>query len=206
MKQIVAFFACLLVCTIGAAQAPSTAPAPLVILVGGPPGTPGDIVARALSGPLATELGRSVMVKNRPGAAGTLAMAAVARAAPDGQTLGIFSLQAAVAPALMSSLPYDPGTAFAAVRQLNTASNALVIGSDNPASNLAEFLQTARERTLTYASGGNGTPAHLAAELFRQQLGLRIQHVPFNGPVAGITAVAGRHVDAMFATLPARSH
>jgi tripartite-type tricarboxylate transporter receptor subunit TctC len=192
-----------LACAIAPAQVPASgAAAPLVILVGGPAGTPGDVVARAVSGPLAIELGQPVVVENRPGAIGTVALAAVARARPDGLTLGVLGLQAAVAPSLLKSLPYDTHRDLAPVRQLSSVSNVLVVRADSALASLDDLLQAGRAGSLTYASGGNGTPAHLAGELFRQQLGLKLQHVPFNGAVAGVTAVLGGHVQIMFATSP----
>lgn len=187
----------------GQSPAEPAAAGPLMIVVGGPPGTPGDLVARTLSGPLAAELGQPVVVENRPGAAGTVALSHVVRARPDGNTLGTLALQAAAAPALIRALPYDPSRDLAPVRQLTTVSNLLVVHADSPMRSLADLLATARAGTLAYASGGNGTPAHLAAELFAQEGRVRLQHVPFNGPVAGLTALAGGHVQLMFATAPA---
>ena len=184
-------------------QVPSGDPLPpLAILVGGAPGTPGDVVARAISAPLGAELGQSVVVENRPGAAGTVALAAVARGRPDGQLLGVLGLQSAVAPSLIKAMPYHTAQAFTPVRQLSSVRNVLVVRADNPWMRLDQLLKAASGETLSYASGGNGTPAHLLAELFRQEAGARLQHVPFNGAVAGVNAVLGGHVQMMFATTP----
>jgi tripartite-type tricarboxylate transporter receptor subunit TctC len=188
---------CVLCCAwLGAAAQPAapTSSTPLVIVTGAAAGTPGDVVARAIAGPLALELGQPVVVENRPGAIGTVAIAAVARARPDGQLLGIFGLPAAVAPALLRSVPYDSVRDLAPVRQLSTVSNVLVVRADAPFASVDDLLAAARKAPLTYASGGNGTPAHLAGELLAQTLGLQLQHVPFNGAVAGVTAVVGGHV------------
>jgi tripartite-type tricarboxylate transporter receptor subunit TctC len=187
----------------GQSPADPTASIPLMLVVGGPPGTPGDLVARTLSAPLAAELGQPVVVENRPGGAGTVALAYLVRARPDGNTLGTFALQSAAARTLMRTLPYDPARDLAAVRQLTTVSNLLVVHADSPMHSVADVLATARAGTLAYASGGNGTPAHLAAELFALEGRVRMQHVPFNGPVAGLTALAGGHVQLMFATASA---
>jgi tripartite-type tricarboxylate transporter receptor subunit TctC len=193
-----------LACAVALAQPSpaSTAPSTLVIVTGAPAGTPGDVVARAIGGPLAIELGQPVVVENRPGAIGTVAMAAVARSRPDGNMLGVFGLQAAVAPGLLKSLPYNSQKDLAPVRLLSSVSNVLVVRGDGPLASLDDLLKAARAGTVTYASGGNGTPAHLAGELFRQHLNLGLQHVPFNGAVAGVTAVLGGHVQMMFATSP----
>lgn len=204
MKRRLAACLSALACTLALAQptaSPSTAP--LVILVGGPPGTPGDVVARALSTPLGLELGQPVVVENRPGAAGTVALAAVARARPDGNTLGVLALQSAVAPALVKTMPYDTAGDLLPVRQLTSVSNLLVVRAESPWASLDDVLKAGREGSLTYASGGNGTPAHLAGELFGHEARVRLQHVPFSGAVAGVTAVLGGHVQMMFATTPA---
>ena len=189
--------------TAAAQPAGSASPVPLVILVGGPPGTPGDVVARAISGALATELGQPVVVENRPGAAGTVALAAVSRSKPDGNLLGVLALQSAVAPALIKPLPYDASRDLVAVRQLSFANNLLVVRSDSPFLSLDDLLKAGHGAALTYASGGIGTPAHLAAELFAHEARVQLQHVPFNGGVAGVTALLGGHVQMMFATAPA---
>lgn len=199
LTGVLASFAC--VCALAQAPAP-VGEGPLVLLVGGPAGTPGDVVARVISGPLAVELGQPVVVENRPGAIGTVALSAVARARPDSQVLGILGLQAAVAPALLASVPYDTVRDLTPVRQLSSVSNVLVVRADSPLRSLEDLMGAARTGQVTYASGGNGTPAHLAGELLRQQLQLGLQHVPFNGAVAGVTAVAGGHVQMMFATSP----
>jgi tripartite-type tricarboxylate transporter receptor subunit TctC len=192
-------------CAAALAQGPTgagTATSALVIVVGSPAGTPGDVVARAISGPLASELGQPVVVENRPGAIGTVAIGAVARSRPDSPMLGVFGLQAAVAPSLLKSVSYDSAKDLAPVRQLSSVSNVLVVRAEHPAGSLDELVKAARAGTVTYGSGGNGTPAHLAGELFKQNLGLNLQHVPFNGAVAGVTAVLGGHVEMMFATTP----
>jgi len=181
----------------------SSSNAPLVILVGGPPGTPGDLVSRTISGPLGAVLGQSVVVENRPGAAGSVALTAVTRGKPDGNLLGLMGLQSAVAPALIKALPYDTSRDLSAVRQLTSVNNVLVVSSGSALRTLDDVLALGRQSTLTYASGGNATPAHLAAELFAQESRVQLRHVPFNGAVAGVTALLGGHVQLMFATVPA---
>jgi len=181
----------------------ASAGAPLIVLVGGPPGTPGDLLARTLAEPLAAELRQPVVVENRPGAAGTVALATVTRGKGDGHLLGLMGLQSAVAPALIKSMPYDTGRDLAAVRQLTTVNNVLVVRSDSPLRTLDDLLTMGRKETLTYASAGNATPAHLAAELFAQVSRVGLRHIPFSGATAGITALLGGHVQLMFATVPA---
>lgn len=200
MKKLIWLVAGLLALSLANAQAP--APGHVTILVGGPPGTPGDTIARTLSEPLAREFGRPVVVENRPGAAGTLALSALSRGPADGSVLGTFALQAVVAPNLVKAMPYETRD-LVAVRQISTVTNVLVVRGDGPLQDWPGMLRAARQGRLAWASAGMGTPSHLAAELFGQQAGVAIQHVPFNGPVAALTALSGGHVNAMFATLPA---
>jgi tripartite-type tricarboxylate transporter receptor subunit TctC len=193
-----------LACWLGAAQAQGGAPAPpLVLVVGGPPGNPGDLLLRTLSGPLGEELGQAVVVENRPGAAGTVGLAAVARARPDGNVLGLLALQTAAAPAMVRTLPYDTLRDFVPVRQLSWVSNVLVAAQDSPFQTLGDVVAAGRAGSLTFASGGSGTPAHLAAELFALEARMQIRHVPFTGAMGGVNALAGGHVQLMFAAAPA---
>lgn len=202
MKKLLCLAAGLLAAFLCGAQPAGTVPH-VTLVVGGPPGTPGDTIARTLSEPLSRELGRPVVVENRPGVAGTLALAAVGRAAPDAGVLGIVALQSVVAPHVVKAMPYDPARDLLAVRQVSTVTNVLVVRPDSAIADVAALLRGARKGKLTYASTGMGTPSHLAAELFAQEAGVALQHIPFNGPVAALTALVGGHVDLMFATTPA---
>ncbi|VTU19720.1 Argininosuccinate lyase [Variovorax sp. RA8] len=201
MKRLLYLLIGLLAAVAAAAQTGS--PPHMTIIVGGPPGTPGDIVARVLSDPLGKELGQPIVVENRPGAAGSIALGAVRRATADGNTLGVFALQSTVAAHTVKSLPYDTARDLAPVRQISTVANVLVVRSEGTAVEFADLLRRDPQSRLAYASGGTGTPSHLAAELFAQHVKTQIRHVPFNGPIAALTALAGGHVDAMFATAPA---
>lgn len=178
---------------------------PVRLLTGAPPGTPGDVVARIVAEPLAARLGQPVIVENRPGAINTLALAAVARAEPDGHTLGVLGMPSTVAPSLLASMPYDTARDLAPVRQLSWVSNVLVVRPSSQWRSVADLVAAAkaRPRELAYASGGNGTPAHLAAALFSQRAGLELRHVPYKGVVAGVAAVMGEQVDLMIAVAPA---
>lgn len=173
-----------------------------VRLVGGAPGTPGDAMARTLGERLTARLGQPVIVENRPGAINTIALALVAKAEPDGHTLGILGMPSTVAPALLSTVPYDTVRDLAPVRQVSWISNLFVVRAQSSVASVADFVAAARSRPagLTFASGGNGTPAHLAAELFKARAAIDILHVPYKGAPAGITAVISSEVDMMFAT------
>ena len=186
-----------------AAQAQADADGVVRIITGSPAGTPGDVLGRALAGPLGALLGRMVIVENKPGAIGTVALAAVARSRPDGSTMGVLSLLTTVAPHLLAKPAADPLRDVLPLRQLAWWGNVLVVQAEGPYRSLDRLITAARGGSVAYASGGNGTPAHLAAELFRQSLGLDLRHIPFQGAVGGVNAVIGGHVAMMFATTSA---
>ncbi|HEX2197552.1 MAG TPA: tripartite tricarboxylate transporter substrate binding protein [Burkholderiales bacterium] len=178
---------------------------PIRIVNGAPPGTPGDVAARIVAEPLSVRLGQPVVVENRPGAINTIALAAVAKSPADGHTLGVLGMPSSVAPSLMPAMPYDTVRDLAPVRQLSWVSNVLVVRPGSSFASVAELVAAARARPgdLTYASGGNGTPAHLAAVLFSQRAGIELRHVPYKGVVAGLGALLGEQVDMMIAVAPA---
>jgi tripartite-type tricarboxylate transporter receptor subunit TctC len=105
---------------------------PIHILTGTPPGTPGDVASRIFADPLSKALGQPVIIENRPGAIGTIALAAVARAAPDGHTLGMFTMPSTIAQSLLGKMPYDTVRDFAPVRQIGWVSNLLVVRANGP--------------------------------------------------------------------------
>ena len=178
---------------------------PVRVISGSTPGVPGDVMVRAIAEPLALRLGQPVVVENRPGAINTIGLGAVARAEPDGHTLGTFSMPSTVAPSLLPQMPYDTLRDLAPVRQLAWVSNVLVVRPAAPVHSVHDLVAAAKARPqlLTFASGGNGTPAHLSGELFRLQAGVELRHVPFKGVVPGVAAVMGEQVDMMFAIAPA---
>lgn len=173
---------------------------PIRLIVTGAAGSPPDALARIISEPLAA-LGQSVVVDNRPGAVGTLAMGAVAKAAPDGYTLGVFGLPQVVAPSLVPAISYDIERAFAPVTLLVWTANVLVVPPSAATASVTALvaLARARPRRLTYASGGNGTPSHLASALFVHHARLEVEHVPYKGTPAALVAVMSGLVAFAFA-------
>lgn len=167
-----------------------------------PPGSPPDVVARLLAEPLARAFGQPVLVENRPGANQTIGLAAVAAAPADGHTLAMVSLPTAVMPSLMDSMPFDTLRDFAAVREVAWTFNVLVVRGDGPVKTIADLMQLAKERggRLSFASGGNGTPAHVMGEMFRGRSGMAALHVPFKGAAEGVNAVIAGHVEFMLAS------
>src|SRR5262245_2681980 len=170
------------------------------LIVTGAAGSPPDALARIISEPLAA-LGQSVVVDNRPGAVGTLAMGAVANATPDGHTLGVFGLPQVVAPSLVPGISFDIERAFAPVTLLVWTANIMVVSSAAPTRSVDELvtLARARPRGLTYASGGNGTPSHLASALFVHEARIEIEHAPYKGTPSALVAVMSEQVAFAFA-------
>lgn len=187
-----------------AAQAPSGYPArPVTVVLGLPAGGGPDIALRQIAARLAERLGQPVVIENRPGASGTIAAAAVARAVPDGHTL-LFGVAAnlAIAPATMKAPPYDPVRAYAPVMEVASGPYLWLVKSEMAPRTMREFIDWARQRPgqANYASPGQASAHHLATEMLSQAIGIRMQHVPFT---AIYPALMGGQVDGMFDTLPA---
>jgi tripartite-type tricarboxylate transporter receptor subunit TctC len=175
---------------------------PIHLVVHSPPGGAPDVVARIISERLAPALGQPVVVENRWGGSGTIALAAVARAEPDGYTFGTMSPPQTVAPSLVPQLPYDTVRDLAPVRQTTRASMILVVRARSPLGSVPELIAAAKAQPgrLTYASAGNGTPQHLVAEVFKRDAGVDIRHVPYKGAGAAVAAMLGEQVDLLFTT------
>jgi tripartite-type tricarboxylate transporter receptor subunit TctC len=188
-----------LLCTVIAARAADYPSQPIRLVVPGAAGSPPDALARIIGESLAS-MGQPVVVDDRPGAIGTLAYGAVVTATPDGHTLGIAGLPLVVAPSLISRMPYDTARDLTPVTQLVWSANVLVVRASSPLASMADLLARAKAKpgALSYASAGNGTPSHLAGQLFRHRAGIDVQHVPYKGIPAGLTAVIGEQVDFAF--------
>lgn len=175
---------------------------PIKIIVPLPPGSPPDVLARLVAEGLSRSWKQPVVVDNRPGATGMIGMQAVARSAPDGYTMGVMFLTHTVLPELMGPLPYDTANDLAPVANLVWLYNVLVVPAGSPLQSIKDLSDRARAQPgmLTFASGGNGSPAHLVGESFCQASKLKMLHVPFKGPAEAVTALLGDQVSAMFAT------
>jgi tripartite-type tricarboxylate transporter receptor subunit TctC len=164
-------------------------------------GGPIDVTARILAEAVKPALG-AVIVENRPGAGGNIGVSAVAKAAPDGLTLGIATTAShGINPWLFSKLPYDPVKDFAPVTQMLRVPNVLVMNAETAQrlgiTTLADFLRYAKANPgkLNYGSGGNGSAGHLAGELLKRQAGIFAVHIPYNGGAPAQTALLGGQVD-----------
>jgi tripartite-type tricarboxylate transporter receptor subunit TctC len=183
---------------------------PIRLIVPNPPGGGVDILARSIGQPLAERLGQAVVVENRAGAGGTIGLAAVAKAPPDGYTLGMgVDATLAIAPAVYRSLPYDPVTDFAPVTLIATVPLVLTVNPSLPVQSVKDLIALAKARPgkMDYSSGGNATPPHLAGEVFNSMAGVKLNHVPYKGGPPAITAVVAGEVSLMFANmLPGLPH
>ncbi|MGQ0654124.1 MAG: tripartite tricarboxylate transporter substrate-binding protein [Betaproteobacteria bacterium] len=178
---------------------------PLRMLVGFAPGGANDILARIVSQKMAEGLGQPVLVENRPGNAGLIAAEALAKAPADGYTLMLGSTGTqTMAPHLQRKLGYDPLNGVAAVAQVGSTPNALVVRATLPVQSVRELIAHAQKRPglLSYASSGNGTTLHLAGELFKQMADVSIVHVSYKGNAPALNDVLGGQVDMIFSALP----
>src|SRR6185436_10020144 len=164
-----------------------------------------DTAARLIGPKLQEALGQTVVIDNKPGAGGTIGDDAVAKAAPDGHTLLIGAFAHAVNPSLMAKMPFRTPDDFAPVSLLVTVPELLVVTPTFPAKTVAELVAMAKAEPgkLSYASSGNGSAQHLAAELFKLRTGTDIQHVPYKGGSLAVADVAAGHVPFYFGNMSA---
>ncbi len=174
---------------------------PLRLIVPFPPGGATDITARALQEPLSKALGMQVMVENKAGAGGSIGMSELAKAAPDGLTLGVATLSThGVNPAVYKKLPYDPIKDFVPVTELVKAPGVLVVNAKLPVNSLEELIKylKANPGKVSYASPGNGTIGHMWGELFKSTTNTFMVHIPYRGAGPAITDVISGQVQVYF--------
>jgi tripartite-type tricarboxylate transporter receptor subunit TctC len=193
--------------TIGSAVAEPYPSHAVRIVVAGAAGGPLDIATRVVAGKLADNEKWSVIVENKPDAMSTIGATEVKRQAADGHTLLAAGLPAAVAPVLMQNVGYRLETDFVPVARLMTTYHLLVVHPSLPAHSLKELaaLLQAQPGKFSFASDGNGTPAHLAGELFKQQVSVQTMHVPYRAPPQAIADLVSGIVHYQFvAPLPVK--
>ncbi len=169
-----------------------------------PPGSGTDIVARMLGQRLAEGWGQQVVVDNRPGAGAIIGVDAVAKAAPDGYTIGIADNgPLAINPALYPKLPYNPVRDFAPITLVANLPFILVVHPSVPATSVAELLALAKNRPgqINYASVGNGSAVHLATELLKTRAAIDLVHVPYKGSAPALNGVLSGEASMMFVNL-----
>ncbi len=164
------------------------------------PGTGSDILARTLGQKLGDEWKVGVVIENKPGASGNIGTEAVAKSLPDGYTLLLTAATIVQNRGLFVSMPYDPIRDFTPVAPLAIGQLALVVNATVKAKTVAEFIALAKANPggLSYASPGNGTPHHLAMELFKSKMGIDLLHVPYKGTAGATQDLLGGQINAMF--------
>lgn len=173
---------------------------PIQLVVGFPPGGGVDIVARQLADKLSELVGQRVVVENKAGAAGNVAMELVARSRPDGYTLLMGNLGMLSAnPALYAKLSFDPVKDFAPVARVVVTPLVAVVPASLPPQNMAQFVALARAKPgeLNFGSGGNGNINHLAGELLKLQTGTQIQHIPYTGSAPALADLVPGRIQLM---------
>lgn len=180
---------------------------PIRLVVPFTPGGGTDLIARTLGAEMSKDLGKSVVVENKPGAGTMIGTDAVAKSPTDGYTILIASFAHAVNPSLQPKLPYAHATAFAPIILIGSGPNVLVVRAESPYKSVGELIAAAKANPgkLTYASQGIGTSAHLAGEMFSNLAKVELTHVPYKGAGPAITDVLGGQVDMMFGTAAATS-
>lgn len=186
-----------------AADWPASQPIKLIVpsAAGGTP----DQTSRKLANYLQEKLKQSVVVENRPGAAGTIAMQAVATAKPDGYTLGFGNIVTmAINRSLIAKMPYNPDKDLEPVAVLSQVPNVLVVRQGLPIKSVRDLVIYAKSHPdrLTMGSGGNGTTSHLSGEILKDKAGLSYTHIPYRGAPHAQTDLIGGQIDFMFDNLP----
>ena len=174
------------------------------VIVTFPAGGGTDIVARMVFQKVAESSGATFVIDNRGGAGGTIGTDLAAKAAPDGYTIVVVSGSHTINPALYKKLPFDSVRDFAPVAMLVTGPGLLVVHPSLPARNVRELITLARSQRggLLYASAGNGTPPHLAAELFKLMTATQIAHVPYKGNAQAMIDLIAGQIALSFPTIP----
>jgi tripartite-type tricarboxylate transporter receptor subunit TctC len=177
---------------------------PIKLIVPFPPGGPNDIIARVVGQRMSELTKQPIVIENRSGQAGVLGTDAVAKAAPDGYTIGITSASSLVINPSLEKMPYDVRKDLAPVTLNVTVPEMLVVASNVPAGNMAELIALAKAQPgkLNFASAGVGGLPHLAGELFKLTAKLDIVHVPYRGAAPAINDLLGQQVQMTFLDLP----
>jgi tripartite-type tricarboxylate transporter receptor subunit TctC len=178
---------------------------PIRLIVGFAPGGGTDIVARAIAPKMSEILGQSIIIENKSGAAGTIGADLVAKSNPDGYTLLMgHSNSNAIAPFVLTKVPYDPATDFTPITYLGYVPNVLVVKSSLPVNSVAQLISLAKANPgqMTYGSSGIGSTQHLAGALFSKIAGIQINHVPYKGSGQAIIDLLGGQITMNFDTLP----
>jgi tripartite-type tricarboxylate transporter receptor subunit TctC len=173
---------------------------PIRIVVPFAPGGPTDLMARAVGKAMQQSVGQTIIIENKPGGGGVIAMGDIARSPADGYSLVFPSILAVTNPALMPDYPFDTVKDFSGVTVVGFVPHVLVVGADFPARTLAEFVAVARQKpgALSYGSTGVGTSAHLEGAMFARRADLEVTHVPYRGAAPALQDLLGGRIQFMF--------
>jgi tripartite-type tricarboxylate transporter receptor subunit TctC len=176
---------------------------PIRFIVPFPPGGGNDILARAIAPKMGEFLGQPVVIDNRAGAGGNIGTDLAAKSAPDGYTILIASNQVTINPWLYSKLPFDIEKDFVAVAQAASVPMVLAVHPSVPANTLKEFIALAKASPgkLNHSTPGNGTPQHIAFEVFNHAAGVKVTHVPYKGTGPAIADLIGGQVQSAIGTM-----
>ena len=201
--------AALVLCASAQAASAAYPDKPITLIVPWAPGGSTDIIARAIGQQLTASMGQQVLVENRAGASGNLGASVVAKAKPDGYTVLIDTMTTlAVNPALIASMPFKASEDFTPFALVANVVNTMVVNPSVPAKTVREFIAYAKANPtkLAYASAGNGSTNHLAAEMFKRAAGVEMLHVPYKGGAPAVADTAGNQTQVLFSagtqTLP----
>jgi tripartite-type tricarboxylate transporter receptor subunit TctC len=178
---------------------------PITLIVPYAPGGGNDVLARAVAEPMSKSLGQPVVIENRSGAGGSVGTRQVAKAAPDGYTLGLGGTGTlAIDPTLYPNVGYDPRKDFAPVGLIATSPLIVLVNHSVPAHNVQELIALAKAQPgkLNYASAGVGSGIHLGTVLFAETAGIALTHIPYKGSGPALTDLLGGHVQIYVSSLP----
>lgn len=186
---------------------PSYPDKPVRLIVPYAPGGATDVIGRVVAQHLSTSLGQQFVVENRAGAGGSIGAGQVAKSAADGYTLllGAFTSHTINAALMPEMVPFDINDSFSYVSIVGRVPLVFVTHPSVQATNLTELIALAKEKPgeLSFASAGNGSPQHMAVEMFQRQTGAEVLHVPYKGSGPALTDLVGGQIDAMIDTVPA---
>ena len=196
-----AFFAASLAAA--AAQAQTWPSKPVRYVVPFPPAGATDITARIIADKISGPLGQSVVVENRPGAAGNVGSEFVAKSAPDGYTMLQVTVAQSISATLYAKLNYDLEKDLAPAAMVALVPNVMIVNSSLPAKSVVEFIALAKAKPgkINFASSGSGTSIHMSAEMFKMLTGVDIVHIPYKGSGPALADLLGGQVDVMFDNL-----
>jgi tripartite-type tricarboxylate transporter receptor subunit TctC len=204
MRIALALLAAALASPVVAQPAANWPDRPVRIVVPFPPGSSTDIISRVAAQKFSSKFGQQFIVENRPGASGNLGADIIAKAAPDGYTIGLITASThGVTPALGTKLPYDSINDFKPVSMIGGAPYVLVLYPGVPAKNVSELIAEAKAKPgkLTYGSAGLASLAHLAAALFSTQAGVEMTHIPYKSSAQSVIDIMTGRLDMQFATV-----